>query len=838
MSLWQNPLQSPQGTDYRNLKGYIYIASEQTLQFFGQDRIGSLGDIENKGGVFLHCYESESTIPIRLGNVPGIFYHGPRQKWIVWEGSSVSSTRVVDKETGEVKDTKNGPNTLGLRFDPTQLCVLNPDQLICSKVIVFEDGNACIPWPEEYIDLIDFKKIKQCTSEYSKSDGSVRGVIPLLGDIEYKYQITSSGIVFVDGTVKLWPFLPHWKSYWLRLSVRENERAVSKNWVVKPYKSIKNSEQNRHAGYLISKPKFINKNTYFNKFESTQVISEWPDCVFLYKKNTSHVGGLLIVPSLPQENYLEGQRSGQTSRIALDFGTFRSVIAVYDPGIKESFQFMLDNNATKGNDFNFINHAKVPGFASLDCIIASNGQKDIERWHISCPEYKATSSNINNKGIKFLTTFSKIMFTINETEDPSSQNILMSERIPFLDFTLPIHFDQESASQSQNASKWNLFSKDNAIIPFIKALFLMAMVEQQRQSPGENASYNISYPLAFSDKQREFLINVCYEAAQWVNQCLPEEVTLRGANNGYPMAYSESQAIYQAAGANNNLKNKIIGVADIGGGTLDISVWKIEKGKNSGEPIIIDSVQIGAEFVFAKYCSLFKVSDEKKLRWSLINDGYEKLSEKDKNTPEYLQQFIPAVNQWFDAQIEYIARTFGCTIPKNNLNYEVVLVLAGGGWKIVELFEWNIKTLKEKIHQKLQKQLQKIDIKILNIEILTDLYKNGFEKIAVAGGLLEIGDNQMAINEIRSPNGLEEEAESGVISWSTMIHEQDPWPGLKIIQSNNQVRPDLHFISSIENDALRRVQGRLKNEIKDQKRTKTALATLLEQYFSLREENK
>jgi hypothetical protein len=839
MSLWQDPLQSPQGIDYRNLKGYIYIDSEEGPKFFGQDRIGSLGDIENRGGRFLDCYESEPVIPIRLGNVPGIFYHGPRQKWVVWEGSSVSSTRVVDKETGEVKDTKNGPNTLGLRFDPTQLCVLNPDQLICSKVIVFEDGNACIPWPEEHIDLIDFKKIKHCTSEYSKNDGTVRGTIPLLGGIEYKYQITSNGIVFVDGTIQLWPFLPHWKSYWLRLSVQDKGLAVSKNWLMKPYKST--LEQNQRAAYLVSKPNFINRNTYVNKFESTQIISEWPDCIFLYKKNTSHVGGLLIVPGFVQENYLDGQNAGQTSRIALDFGTFRSVIAVCDPGIKKSFQFMLDNDVSKNNHSNFVNDAQIPGFASLTCIVASNGQKNMERWHIACPDYKASISNVNiqkNKEIKFLTTFSKIIFSADETEGSSSQNIPASDRIPFLDFTLPFDFEQEFESKSLSASKWNLFSRENAIKPFLKALFLMAMVEQQGQSPRESAIYNISYPLAFSNKQREFLIKVCYEAVQWVNQCLPEGVMLRGSNEGYPRAYSESQAIYKAAGANNNLKNKIIGVADIGGGTLDISVWKIEQGKDSGEPIIIDSVQIGAEYVYSRYLSL--INDGGRLtKWKLIKEGYEKLAEPIENHDECKSNLIPTANQWLDAQIEYIARTFGCAIPKNNSDCEVVLVLAGGGWKVAELFRWNIKNLKEKIYQKLKKQLLDLGVQIQNFEILTDLYKNGFEKIAVAGGLLEIGSDQMAIDEIRSPNGLEEETEVGSpnVSWNTMIHEQDPWPGLKIVQDGDQVRPRLHFQNSIEKDILRRVEGKLRDEIKDQKRTKTALAALLEYYFSPREEN-
>jgi hypothetical protein len=838
MSLFKEPLIVPgQSVDYRYLKGFVNITVPDH-QNYG---ITTIKDLENAGATFLECHISSRNEKISLGNVDGIFYHHKRKKWIVFYGTSVSSTRQIDPRSGTVWDDGiERVQSLGLRFPLNHVDFLDPDKLSCARVpLFFGDGKytACWPWINDYVDLINLSKLE--TQEYKliydESKQEIRGILPLLGNIDYNFSIASNNIVKEQNPfLCIWPNLPDWKAYWVRSSFAMNDSTVPTNWDLTNYKR---DEEN-----LVTKtktPSHAKNFSFLNEFEQTSIVDDWPILVHFSKSSQKNVGGFIYVPP-PNKS---GLTSTSNSTIGIDFGTFRTVVMVQNSNDVVKFEDILHKHYTDTKS-NQINSQQTIQFEpSVNKVLIGDKFLDPEFiGYLNLPPTYYNSNLIQSRlkeGPSVFLTQSLIGHQFSDYQNLDNQG-----DSPFVTYTLPFNMRTHN---TENTSKWNLRNKNSTTKNFLKSILLLASVEQQVRSPGSSCSYVISYPLAFSNEEKNTLIELAIESADWVNSCLPSTVNLTGGDNGKPKVYSESEAAYTIAGANSNDKTRIIIVADVGGGTLDLSIWKLSK---SEQPLVLvaDSVRIGANTVSDKYVSLYGGNNSLKMtqqtNFKIISEGYEGLRNSHREDPQWRDSFEPHIEKWLNAIIEYSTRTLASVFKNNEIaekTEEINFVLVGSGWKSVAALGWTIDTLVKYIKDQINLNMYHLNVipskrmqTILeNTHVLAKLIQTGLEKIAIAGGLVQLGNDASPSTEgIFSPNGIDESGQND-LHWYTIFSDVHWNHRYSIKFENKNFVPPLLCIpknNNFNNEDIKAIEFKIN---KNKKRNKTALAVIMEDLLVL-----
>lgn len=789
----------------------------------------TLGDFDRNSPALLRCPYCQQKVA--LGDIPGVFFHPGRNRWIVWTSRQTALRRHSRPDEGVLRDDTWA---LGLQFDPRHLELVDAAYACHREVVQFTavSGQTNTPrWPElpvraDYIDLVDPAGL----GAFPVQNGDqLMYRIPFYGHGDpYLWPVRMEHALTVeDAYIEVWPKLPGWRTYWLRSQfLTEGEIDFTDSFDVQAF------VRNPTSGLLqrAAKPNGLRPA---ERGSGSRLFSEWPEIVHYSIKGT--IGGALVLPSpgvLPVRDPQRGAPEPRRGCITIDFGTARSLALVAQEGDgPQTFggraEQLLMENAAGGK---FRQASPIGAFPRTGLIILDGAA--VDRDALPRPTTSFGASAASDGGPRALILRSVVTFA--KDEGPRDASHPAGDDVPFHDYTCRPTQGDPSRLTDFPARKWPIGDYAGSVERFLRGLLLCAAAEAQRQFPGTDSPFTCSLPLAFSQQDKRDLAAIMERAVEWVNERLPAACKLkpRRDSDDQLQMYPESLAASMAAAvAIHHNGREYAAVADMGGGTLDLSLWR-SHAPGEFQFLVSDSVGSGAEHVLEGLLKACSIADESNLRWDIFNYGYGQARDKHRGKQGWADLFEPFLEDWIGIQVEYMARSFGASLEGEEVD-ELVVLLAGGGWKVVEAWGHKPADLRRDIRDRLCSRFTALGVGHLNavIRVKTDLLESGLEKLAVAGGLQRLVKTTDDLPfGVRGPNGVDERAGRDVVSWKRRIHDGG-WPGRGILVTDDgNVVPPLPGRRKTIRETAERLDGILRTNVENRtgRRLRTALSLLTE----------
>jgi hypothetical protein len=795
--------------DYRKLPGVLQltagIANDPNLvNHRGVITIENVNAIEP--GLLKSLTTADKTLDLQ---VDGLFYHPQRKKWVIYTGATCPD-RKLDTNLHILSSSIQGEeNYLKIQFpeneyelvDLTQIG-LDPDQIPHFSAI--QDHTKIIPIKSEYINLIDISFQHKPTFEITGNIQTVKLYLLGLHDpIILSYPIDRIKKLNAEAFIEVWPNLRGWRTYWVNVAVASID-SISR--------SFKNFEQWQSKFYSLDASSNLILQTDIksdtnmlqvplneslkNNTIGSVAIKSWPDFIFL--SNPAGSLSCLIYNEPPVET---NKTEVPTAKIGFDFGSARSVVCIAEHTGVNSFDVFIKSD--KKQPLPMYKHR---GKVLIDGVIEKRKGESYLGVLTGDQEYKALNSHAqsNESHVKFLMVESKLKVSklhplnVDDKSLPfniSSLSVLGSD-VNYKDSNIVI----------EGTNKWDPSPSNRYWLPFFKNIILLTMAEfWSIYTPSTNASISCSSPLAFTRRHHDKYQRDFQMALDWFfNEIAPphrngsfynwhQNTSNSSAGHVPTSTFPESMAAHSSVKSNfvtNRIADTLVLVSDLGGGTLDLSVWlkKMDQPDQSNM-ILSDSVELGANQLLDKFKHMAGFFSENSIYKH--GGGYGMFKN---NAPVHVKKNFDAIlRSWLDLMANYMARSLaGCYLKENTKNdFNVVLLLAGGGWKTFEFLDSDISWVTEELKTRMVKYTKELapnwDLeKYLHVE--NRLHKLGLEKVAIAGGLHNIVSVGTGKNGLYAPNGIDEMAyDQKDISWNTFVDHNEVWKGAqpKVVRSTN-----------------------------------------------------
>ena len=815
--LFTKPIQDNQNQikDMRMMNAALHIPKGAGVEHF-RTSIGTIDELHRRQPL-LSCFLTGVIPEI---HTDGIFYHPRRAKWVIWLGGIAGRRSVYD---GLVKDLSSD-YLLKLQFDPSECLVIDPAEIVYQDVLSLEQPHrvSVLPVKPQYADLIDFNRQGEIVSEVS-GDGRLTCKVPLLGVKQLFEWRNRPKVPDYSSYLNIWPSQPNWKAYWVTEAfhrtrdgrVDQKLSNIQTRFFTYDHKNGAIAECKKKSWRLMeSESPDVAKDMVYG-----QPLASWPDLISVEE---SKVCGCLIYNPPPQNE----NGANQILHVGLDFGTARSVICVALDGFGQQTFFEYINDLKDQDSFGAI-PADLPFSHQGKRLLGDERYNEDGLWN-----YLGVVTGQKGLDAPSIQSFPRALLletTLKMAQNPNQLGHLMSfQRDNFVPFNshsvvTPGRNDQRSNEMSHflPVSKWQKDRYVNEIEGFFRQVLLLAAAEVWSVYPNTNPTLSCSTPLAFTTELNQQYIEAMERTLAWLSrEVFPEGRSL----NWNKTTVSESKAAYSAAMIYRNLvDDELTVVADLGGGTLDLSVWFMPakaqaQGHLSEELLVSDSVYLGANQMsqmLKSFCG--NTADDS----NIYLVGYGGIKERWGVSDMNWNKFLTALDFWQHLLCAYIARSFvGPYLdrlgrdPRFTKIKTVNILLAGGGWRTFEARKMRPSQLQERIKEDLLRQVGTLGVsfnpKDINIKIHTRLHSSGMDKIAIAGGLHNTRNIGAMADGLLAPNGCNEiNVDRKTVPWYQTVDERKIWDGVQLELKNQRFSPSIDGL----NDELLSLNDQVLNDI-------------------------
>lgn len=703
---------------------------------------------------FLKCPNGHA---VGVTEVPGIFYHPGRRKWVVYCGKRYFGNRdaSVDRATGALRI---GKCTLkfhgGADFvDTDRMCFTRGTMVVnhfeshgvgSKKDVAILPASVVNP---KYLDLVDLDLLGASPTKTHSGDWLFK--IPLLDarklvgneykpqHFVYEYVLPANQFDTIEDLhVEVWPDVEYecWRVFWLALERAPGEQAGFYDFEV----------------FGCTKTDLGRRLTHGSLKPSSQYIAVEgrPRVVSLINRARDCGGTFLLLDPPSVKEPLAN--AAHPPVIALDFGTTRTAIGIPGSAGLKADVLVPDDTSEWATDAVLhmgLNHF---GRAAIRAQLTQHSEQTV--W-VPTRDFPLASAGKVNPNVTYVGVIPSLLYLPSNRPDV---------KIPFVDFSIPAPKKTISdPTKIQSNLKWRTDAHSHCYREgYLKAALLIAVVQALHNFPSKDYQVRFSYPLAFSKYQFEQLVEAMKNAADWVGTC--SGFNLQVLESGM----DESSCAIEACGA--DLRGRWVLTADLGGGTLDLSLWDVTE-QPSQEPLACDSVFFGADILTElwrkKVCPTTPLAH---LQYDIFDKGWReevRRASSDSSSAAGCPPAMEGFNAFFEGVVEYMSRFIAGTVKTHgdNIIPGVWVVLLGSGWRgyeASERFGDDLDSFKEILRTEISKRIKAIAGFEVKIDVYADVLQSRREKAAVVLGLLSLPLRNKP-SQIKAPNGLDEGKEEG-----------------------------------------------------------------------------
>lgn len=661
--------------------------------------------------------------------VPGIAFHPGRGKWVVWLGDSLIHAELPSELVADslVRVTTGGRTCL-LRFPPGSV-IQSPRAILTTQGHRLTSATGAV-WPALPVRRDDLDLV-MCDDRLAPAElhaDSARFRFRLFGDVALSLSLRTDQFVEEDKLhIELWPNLPQraWKRFWL---------GVEADSAPPPYEYAL-YQRSPHGYYEKQEAKF---GAPGEPASLTRYVSVRGRPRLLWMGLAGKGAGFIAFPDEGSPPASVG--SSREATLAVDFGTFRTALLVAVPANQKDMPWPELVKHLPGRRLKLVDHEAAAALSREDKSLLPPTQGP---------------ASARETGGAVATLFSSAVVY------PGGAN-LGPESIPFQDFSIALSraqklrefpgAEERRAAPGKSGLKWNDDPKTVAIRDgYLKAILLLGAVEAFACGATE-LRIRHSFPLAYDS--RESLDQAFERAAAW----LREDVLEAGPDASVRLEKpdSESSAGMKAAEAFGEWCVTL----DLGGGTLDLGLFRHSAERARAEPVAWDSVKLGGDLVYSSS------KDEQELRWKILSNTFTWNSEPHAAHADRLIRLA----------MEYAARVIAGAMLNQQLpkqGVEVTAVLLGAGWRWHRCFtpqqeRFDAEGFERIYGEFLTRRIAKLAPgAVRRVAINSSLLAEGREKLAVVCGLARTSAEHGEVRDsVHAPNGLEESGRA----WTEMVH--------------------------------------------------------------------